>query len=183
MSNELQTIFNRTGGLDPKTVEFLAQALDKNNLPGFDYIEFLQALDKLSQMQIDEATAFRSAFATASTVGLTKEKLLETAAHYKQVLIDEKQKFDLALQNQQDQRVANKLKEIADLKEQIKRNEEMIKRLQDEISKSQATVRDTDFVIEKEIQKIESTKNNFLQTHQSILAQIDKDIDNINKYL
>ena len=77
MQKDLKNIFGSTTGLDDKSMEYLTSALAKNNLPGFDYLEFKQSLGALASLNMDEATAYKSAFATASTVGLTKEKLLK----------------------------------------------------------------------------------------------------------
>ena len=48
MKKILKNIFGSHHGLDQKSVDFLINALEKNNLPGFDYIEFKQALSALS---------------------------------------------------------------------------------------------------------------------------------------
>ena len=179
----MKTIFGKDHGLDQKSVDFLTKALEKSNLPGFDYIEFKQSLDALSQLNMEEETAFKSAFATASTVGLTKSKLLETAAHYKKVLANEKSQFDTALQKQIEQKVAGKELEVKKLKDQIIKHQEKITQLQEQIVKFQNTIDGADAQIEAAREKIESTREGFEHTHQSILNQIDKDIENINKYL
>ncbi|MCB0678879.1 MAG: hypothetical protein KDC30_19420, partial [Saprospiraceae bacterium] len=119
MQKDLQSIFGQVTGLDDKSIQFLTQALSKNNLPGFDYLEFKQSLSALAALNMDEVTAFKSAFATAATVGLTKDKLLKTARHYKNVLDQEKKQFDEALQKQMNQRVASKRSEVEKLKQQI----------------------------------------------------------------
>ena len=180
---DLKTLFGKDHGLDQKSVEFLTNALEKSNIPGFDYIEFKQSLGALAQMNMDEATAFKSSFATASTVGLTKMKLLETAEHYKKVLKDEKAQFDVALQNQMQQRVASKQKEVIKLKEQITKHEEKIAQLREQIAKFQSTLDGADAQIEAAKEKIDHTQDSFERTHQSILNQIEKDIENIQKYL
>lgn len=179
----MKNIFGNNHGLDQKSVDFLTEALEKSNLPGFDYIEFKQSLEALSKLNIEEETAFKSAFATASTVGLTKIKLLETAAHYKKVLANEKAQFDSALQKQIEQKVAGKELEVTTLKEQIVKHQEKIQQLQDQIIKFQKTIDGADAQIEAARQKIEATREGFEHTHQSILNQIEKDIENINKYL
>jgi septal ring factor EnvC (AmiA/AmiB activator) len=179
----LKTIFGKDHGLDQKSVDFLTKALEKSNLPGFDYIEFKQSLDALSKLNMDEETAFKSAFATASTVGLTKPKLLETAAHYKKVLANEKTQFDSALQKQVEQKVAGKELELKKLKDQIVKHQEKIQQLQDQIAKFQKTIDGADAQIDAARKKIESTRDGFEHTHQSILNQIEKDIENIKKYL
>ena len=179
----MKTIFGKDHGLDQKSVDFLTKALEKSNLPGFDYIEFKQSLDALSNLNMDEETAFKSAFATASTVGLTKTKLLKTAGHYKKVLANEKSQFDAALQNQVEQKVAGKESEVKKLKDQIAKHEEKIKQLQDQVAKFQKTIDGADAQIEAARKKIDKTRDGFEHTHRSILNQIEKDIENINKYL
>lgn len=179
----MKTIFGKDHGLDQKSVDFLTKALEKSNLPGFDYIEFKQSLDALSKLNMEEETAFKSAFATASTVGLTKTKLLETASHYKKVLANEKKQFDAALQKQIDQKIAGKEQEVKKLKDQILKHQEKIKQLQDQIAKFQKTIDGADAQIDAARRKIESTRDGFEHTHQSILNQIEKDIENIKKYL
>lgn len=183
MQKDLKTLFGKDHGLDQKSVEFLTNALEKSNLPGFDYIEFKQSLSALAEMNMDEATAIKSAFATASTVGLTKMKLLETAEHYKKVLKDEKSQFDIALQNQMEQRVASKQKEVVKLKDQIAKHEEKIAQLREQIAKYQTTLDGADAQIAKAKAKIEGTKMSFENTHRSILNQIEKDIENIQSHL
>ena len=76
MQKDLKSLFGATHGLDEKSLNFLVKALEKNNLPGFDYIEFKQSLGSLLSMDMLEETAFKSVFATATSVGLTKDKLL-----------------------------------------------------------------------------------------------------------
>ncbi len=179
----MKTIFGKDHGLDQKSVDFLTKALDRSNLPGFDYIEFKQSLDALSKLNLEEETAFKSAFATASTVGLTKTKLLQTAGHYKNVLANEKTQFDSALHKQIEQKVAGKEGEVNKLKDQIVKHQEKIKQLQDQIAKFQKTIDGADAQIDAARIKIESTRHGFEHTHQSILNQIDVDIENIKKYL
>ncbi len=183
MQKNLRNLFGDHHGLDAKSVEFLTKALEKNNLPGFDYLEFKQSLVTLAGMNMDESTAVKSSFATASTLGLTKEKLMQTATHYQQVLNKEKQQFDVALQKQVEQRVAGKQQEVEKLKKQIVQYEEQIKKLQAHIEKSQHTINSADDHIAASKAKIEETQSNFNHAYQSILNEINKDVDNINLYL
>lgn len=183
MNKDLKVLFGKHHGLDEKSVDFLTKALDKNNLPGFDYIEYKQSLGALSGMNMDEETAFKSAFATASTVGLTKDKLLKTAEHYKRILSKEKEQFDAALQKQMVQRVSSKQNEVEKLRKQIEEYKAKIAQLQEKIDKSQHTIDTADEHIQNAKEKIVSTKENFEYTLTSIVNQIDQDIENINRYL
>ena len=132
---------------------------------------------------MDEVTAFKSAFATAATVGLTKDKLLKTARHYKNVLDQEKKQFDEALQKQMNQRVASKRSEVEKLKQQIVDYQAKIKDLQDKIAKAQSTIDHADENIQAALEKIETTQKNFEYTYQSIQNQIDQDIQSIEQHL
>lgn len=183
MQKKLKNIFGTNHGLDDKSVDYLTKALAKNNLPGFDYLEFKQSLAALADMGIDEATAMKSAFATAATVGLTKDKLVKTAHHYKQILATEKNQFDEALGNQLNKRVNSKRQEVEKLKVQIGKWKEQISKLETQIAQSQNTIDHADENISAEMSKIEATKTNFEHAYQSIENQVDKDIENVNLYL
>lgn len=183
MQKDLKSIFGNVTGLDQKSVDFLTRALTKNNLPGFDYLEFKQSLSALTAMNLDEETAFKSAFATAATVGLTKEKLVKTANHYHDVLNVEKKQFDVALENQLNQRVSSKKTEVEKLKKQITEYEKKILELQEKMKKAQNVIDNADEEIQGALTKINTTRENFEFTFQSLKNQIDQDIKNINQYL
>ena len=54
MSKNLKALFGEDHLLDEKSISFLTDALEKNNLPGFDYIEFKQSMASLAKLNIDE---------------------------------------------------------------------------------------------------------------------------------
>ena len=183
MQKNLKDLFGKDHGLDQRSVTFLTNALEKNNLPGFDYIEFKQSLAALSAMHMDEITAIKSAFATAATMGLTREKLLKTAGHYRGIIQKEKSQFEVAMNNQIQQKVSAKQQEVEKLKVQIEKHKEKMRQLQEQIQKYQSTIDGADAQIAEARQKIESTREGFELTHQSILNQIDRDIENIKNNL
>ncbi|MCO6487324.1 MAG: hypothetical protein J5I98_02845 [Phaeodactylibacter sp.] len=183
MQKDLKALFNAGKGLDERSVSSLTKALEKNNLEGFDYIEFKQSLGRLRAMDMDKTTAYKSAFVTASTVGLTKEKLLSTAEHYKKVLFKEKQQFDEALQKQMEQRVESKRSEVEKMKKQVEEYKAKIKQLEEKIAKAQSTIDHADEHIQAARDKIESTKDAFEDALRNILEEIDQDIQNINNLL
>ncbi|MBK6930329.1 MAG: hypothetical protein IPH12_05470 [Saprospirales bacterium] len=170
-------------GLDERSLDFLSNAVEKNNLPGFDYFEFKRAVAALSQMQLDEATCYKSAFATAATVGLTKEKLIETAGYYRNVLLKEKEQFDKALDSQNSTKVTSREQEIKRLRDQIDRHKAEIARLQDEMAGYLTQIDQAEASVKQEAEKLEKTKTAFEKTHQSVLLQIDRDVENMHKYL
>ncbi len=183
MQKDLKALFSAQKGLDERSLASLIKALEKSNLEGFDYIEFKQSLGRLLAMNLDESTAFKSAFVTASTVGLTKEKLLKTAEHYKKVLFQEKQQFDQALQKQMEQRVESKRAEVEKMKKQVEEYRAKIKQMEEKIAAAQSTIDHADEHIQAAREKIESTKEAFEATLRSVLNEIDQDIENINNLL
>ena len=183
MSKSLDNLFGSDHGLDPKSVKFLTNALEKNNLPGFDYLEFKQSLTALAAMNMDQETAIKSAFATASTMGLTKDKLVETSQHYVQVLDNEKKSFTDAMQKRLQQRVTGKQDEVNKLKGQIEQHREKIRQLEEQITKWQNTIDTADETINAEKTKIEETRDQFETAHQAILNEIRKDQDTIKGVL
>jgi chromosome segregation ATPase len=183
MQKDLKSLFGDVTGLDEKSVEFLSKALVKSNLPGFDYLEYKQSLSALATMEMDEQTAIKSAYTTASTVGLTKDKLLKSAEHYLTVLRHEKEQFDQALEKQMKTRVESKRNEVETMKQQIQEYRKKIAELEAQIEKKQSTIDHADENIQKAKDKIIQTKDNFEHTFQSIQNQIQKDIEDIQQYL
>lgn len=170
-------------GLDDRSLDFLAAALEKNNLPGFDYFEFKRAVFNLQGMQLDESIAYKSAFTTAATLGITKEKLIETAGYYRNLVSKEKEKFDNALENQNVVKVTSKQADVKRLRDQIERHKTEIARLQDEMAAYLNEIDLAEGAVKSETEKLEKAKTAFERTHQAVLLQMDKDVENLHKYL
>lgn len=177
-------------GLDDRSLEFLANAIERNNLPGFDYFEFKRAIVQLKEMNLDEETAYKSAFTTASTLGLTKEKLIETAGYYRDLVEKEQVQFEQAHDNQNATKVAGRQHEVARLKDQIERHKAEIERqkadivrLQEEVASYSTQVTQSEGAAKSEAEKLEKAKVAFEKTNKAVLLHIDKDVENMHKYL
>jgi chromosome segregation ATPase len=170
-------------GIDSRSLEFIAQAIERNNLPGFDYFEFKRAITQLATMNLDEATAHKSAFATAATLGITKEKLIETAGYYRSVVEKEKEHFAQALDNQTATKVAARQQEVSRLRDQIERHKIEIARLQDEIGGYLNQADAAEAASKQESEKLEKSKAAFEKAHQAVLLAIDRDLETMHKHL
>ncbi|RMF04472.1 MAG: hypothetical protein D6772_00520 [Bacteroidetes bacterium] len=179
----MKNFFGDHHGLDERSMDSLLAALERENLPGFDYLEFKQSLARLQELGMDEATAFKSAFATASTMGLTKEKLLKTAAHYKQVLGKEKKSFDAALQKQMKARVEGKRQEVQALRQKVKEYEAKIAELEAKLAQAREVIASADQDIAEAQAGIEQVQERFQTTLQALINQIDQDVKDIENYL
>ena len=170
------------GNVDPSILDTLFKSLSDNNLQGFDYFEYKQSLKTLRGM-LDEQTAFKSAFATAATMGITKEKLLETANFYVKVLAKEKDKFDEAARSQGGGAVDAKKKEIELTTKSISDKAEQIRKMTDEISAAQTKINELNaFVLQAE-NKIAETSKNFIASFNTINTEINTDIEKIKQYI
>ncbi len=183
MNKNLSKLFAYRTDLDIKSAQFLMKALESNNLPGFDYIEYKQALGALLAMNMDEGTAFKSSFATASTMGLTRQKLVDSAKHYMQILEKEKGQFDVALRNRIQQRVGAKEEENNRLEGRYTQIQEQMKRLEEELVQIKTRIEKNNELRENEAKKLVAQKENFESTYDKIQEEITKDLNKITTYL
>lgn len=176
---------NTSGGgiYEDRIAESLFEALEKNNLEGFDYFEFKNSLKALSQMPLDEATRFRSAFATASTMGLTVDKLLQTADHYLKILGKEHVTFSDVVSQQKESNITGREQEIERLNKMVQDKSEQIKLLTEEIQKHQADVQKTREEITLAKTRIEQAEANFKSTYTAVVTQMTDDVTKIKQYL
>ncbi len=166
-----------------KFVNILLEAINKNNMEGFDYLEYKQSLQSLKDMKMDEATRFKSAFVMASTMGVDKAKLVSSVKHYINVLKEEEIKFNQALDNQKSQRVGKRHSDLKSLKDGIIQNERKIQELQKQNDKSKAKLVAIDEEISKAKAKMEETKSGFYGSYRVVFSQMEEDLKKINQYL
>ncbi|CAM1361380.1 hypothetical protein [Tenacibaculum xiamenense] len=172
-----------TGNVDNAIIDKLLGAIEKNNLEGFDYLEFKKALKALEKIPMDEATKYRSTFATASTMGVTLEKLVESTTHYIKVLDNENNTFLKAFEGQLTSKVGNKEKEIVQFEAIIKEKSERIKQLTEEITKHQSQIAELRKVVDESKTKIDKTKNDFKLSYLHLRTQLEQDVEKMKQYL
>jgi hypothetical protein len=172
-----------SGKASSKFTNILLQAMEANNLDGFDYLEYKNSLHNLAKMPMDEQTRYQSAFAAASTMGATPAKLVKTANFYIDVLKKEEAKFAQALANQKDKQIGDKSQLIQQHDNLVKEKAKQIERLKKEIADHQAKSEQMKKSISAATVKVETTKNNFVASYNLVLSQIKRDIENMKKYL
>ncbi len=173
----------RPGQVSDKFMDILFKAMESNNPEGFDYMEFRQSLNSLKKMPMDEQTRFQSAFAMAQTLGATPAGLLDSAMHYIAVLKREEQQFEQALVSQKDKQIGSKEQEIGKLEQNIQSKAEQIKRLTAEIEMHQKQLEQLRNEISEAAVKVETTKNDFIASYNSLVEQIQGDVENMKKFL
>ncbi|MGB1205804.1 MAG: hypothetical protein ACPG5B_09170 [Chitinophagales bacterium] len=169
--------------LDKRYFERLMQSIQDNNMDGFDYLEFKSALKSLDNLPLDEATKFKSAFATSSTMGLTYDTLLGSIDFYKKVMEREKDKFREQLKQQVTKTMVTKQENKDKLEQSIQHKMEQIKRLTDEVNASKEKLGKVESEMNQLIGKIEGVKTNFVATFNHLMKQFDNDLAKIKNYL
>jgi chromosome segregation ATPase len=134
-------------------------------------------------MNMDEKTGIKSTFATAQTLGITKEYLLETINHYKNILNKEKENFSIALKNKLDEGITGKREEGENLKKEIENLENKIKEYQKAIEQGKKRLANIDKDIDKVKSKVEATKDNFVKVISHLEEVINDDESKVNSIL
>ena len=177
---------NTTGGpgqVQEKFLDVLFGALSSSNQEGFDYMEFKDFLKSLANVPMDDSTRYKSAYATAQTMGATKDKILSSARHYLGILAAEQSKFQEALEGQKKRNLTGKQDEIRKLEHSIQQKEKDIEKLKAEMESHRQQIA----TLEKEIgvasDKLIQTANDFDATYKALLGQIEADVKNIESHL
>lgn len=172
-----------TGQLNEKFVEVLTKALADNNQEGFDFFEFRSSLKSLAKMPMDDATRFQSAFAMASTMGATPQKLISSAQFYLDVLKNEEKKFGEVVAAQRSKLVGTKEQEMLNLDAAVRNKAEQIKELTKQIEEHQNRMEQLKHEIHEATAKVEATATDFTATYHSVVAQIQGDIEGMKTFL
>ena len=173
----------RPGEANQKFVEVLLKAMEAANLPGVDYLEYRQSVKSLEKMPMDEQVRYQSAFAMAQAMGATPQKLNESAGHYLSVLKTEQSKFDEALRNQTTERIGNRQGMVKNLDATLKQKAEQIKKLTQEMEQHRSEMEKLEIEIREATSKVEGTKNDFFASYQTLVAQINVDVENMKRFL
>lgn len=169
--------------VDNAILDRLLQAIEDNNQSGFDYLEYRRSLKSLAALPMDETVKFQSAYATASTMGVTLEKLLASIDFYRKVLHNEEDNFKKASKEQFSINVEGKLKEKENINSVINEKSLKIQKLTEEIRKHQSEMEELTKVIQAGEVKIKETTENFERALQLLLSQMDQDAEKLKNYI
>jgi len=110
------SISNTKGNVSQPILDKLLGIINQNNQSGFDYIEFKNSLKALEKMGLDEKTMYRSAFATAQTIGASVPHLIDSVDFYKKILNKENTNFPMLYYNKIIPKLPKEKKKFKDIK-------------------------------------------------------------------
>ena len=177
------TSSNTEGQQSDQFYKVLFGALEANNQPGFDYLEFKKALMGLDNLGMDEKTKYLSAFAGAKASGATAQGLMDSAVKYLDVLLDESNKFKNAVEIQKSKQISNRENELGQLNNLISGKTEQINKLQAEIEEHKNMLKSLESEISNAREKIEITIADFNVTYDGLVMKIKNDVDRIKTYI
>ncbi|MBK8623619.1 MAG: hypothetical protein IPN79_18155 [Saprospiraceae bacterium] len=170
-------------GIDPKFIDILMRAIEATNKEGFDYLEFKNSLQSLSKLDMDEATRYKSSFIMGKTMGLTKEKLIDSVQHYITTINQEEARFKEALQKQKALQVGGKEEQLKASEADIAKKKQQIAQMQAEIEKQTLQLEKIRGEISEAIIKIDTTNAQFVAAHKLISNQMLEDVQKIKTYV
>lgn len=168
---------------DNKFNQILLKVLEDNNIDGFDYLEFKNSVLSLSKAIPDEATQFKSAYEVGKTMGVTKEKLLDTARHYARMLEQEESKFQQAFENQKQQQLHGREEDIKKHEAEIVSIEKKIQDLNESIHHHNKTIEELRKAMVESAEKLSQTHGAFHSSYVKIHDKITSDITKIQNLL
>jgi hypothetical protein len=172
-----------TASINEEMAQVLTAAIEAANIEGFDYIEFRNALAALASAPLPEPQKFQTVFATAQTMGLTKQKLLDAIDFYQEVLNKKKTEFQEQVQAMVAQEVtlrenlkSRKEQEIADLQEKIRQAQSTIAEKQQEVLVVTTEINEQNL-------RIQQTASAFEATFASVSGKLQEDKAKIQTYI
>lgn len=163
--------------IDPELLNMLKGKIDRSNPPGYDYIEFGQAVVKMATIlkTSDPSIIFPATFSSVEPLGVTKDYLDKTLDMCLGILDKEKENFDkeISASNSGTNSKKTSLVEI----------DSKIKILTDEIQKLSASKVEIISSIEQDSKDTQTATNKFTLAYESYKNKILSDKSNISKYL
>lgn len=174
------------GEVDRKFIHHFSELLEKANLPGPDYFEFKQALKSMEGLGLNEEKQFQASWASfkAMAAGVTDTSVLTTSAnHYGNVLNKDRESFLKDVEKATDDRIGSLKQESKKLQEDTKTYAQQIMDLQKKIDASNDRLEKINDEIQEQTDKINTNRDSFDLTYQTMVDQINADVEKIKRYL
>ncbi|HTF21611.1 MAG TPA: hypothetical protein VK658_26210 [Chryseolinea sp.] len=152
---------------------------DQANLPGPDYYEFMRMNETLELHIKDDKARLAATFASLSIQGLTKDTLIATADRYREIIAEDRAKFERIAVEKSEHEIGSKRNELLRLEDSVRNNAEAIQKLTQEINVAQQTINGLKTSISGEEQKLDRNRQGYLVASEAMMMKIDNDIQKI----
>ncbi len=156
---------------------------EQSNMPGPDYFEFFKMMETLEAHIPDEKARISAVFASLSIQGMTKQRLIESAAHYRTLVEKDKAQFDAAVAQKMSSEIQARERGVSDLEKRIAAHSEMIQKLTKEITDFQLQIGKLKGEIAQEQVRINTNSGGYKVACDAMLNKLDTDVQKINATL
>ncbi len=164
-------------------IAYFKKVFEENNIPGADYQEFSVALEKMKALPMDEQTKFKTLFMSFESMGLTPEKLIETAEFYKTLFSNKLGQFDKEHEQAFNREVGLRQNQVQELTQKNTDIDVEMRKLNDQKIANEQSVKTINEAIQKSSTMLTNSKNDWHATHAEIVAVIDHNIELVKKHL
>ncbi|UYQ92299.1 hypothetical protein MKQ68_19620 [Chitinophaga horti] len=166
-----------------KFEQHFLRLFEQSNLPGPDYFEFWKMMETLESHLPEEKARMSAVFATLGVQGLTKDKLLQTAAQYKMIVEQDRQQFDKAAGDKASQEIEGRKHQLADLEKAIADNAALIQKLTQEIQAAKDNANALRTEVTEYERKIAVSRQGYQVASEAMINKIITDIQKIQTSL
>lgn len=156
---------------------------DKANMPGPDYFEFWKTMETLEKHLPDENSRLAATYASLSVQGLTKPKLLETAAAYMDIIVRDRAAFEQAAAQKAAAAVDGRKQTVVQMEQRIAAHSEQIRKLNAEITEGQAKISALKKELVDEEMKLNTNRSGYQLACDAMTSKIKGDIEKIRTQL
>jgi len=174
---QVKNSFNQ--GEIEKFEKHFEQIFNKANLPGPDYFEFWKMMETLEAHIPDEKARMSAVYASLVIQGLTKDKLIASASHYKTIIEKDKTEFEKAVADKSKIELDSRIKSVSEYEKKVADHAIQIQNLTKEIGDSQAKVTALKLEISEAEQKISSNTANYNVASDAMINKLTQDIQKI----
>jgi hypothetical protein len=180
---EISSVSTGTAGKKEEYTKHLDDVMEKRNVPGPDYFEFKKALEDMKSSPLDEKTKFTSIFVGFHAMGITKEKLIDTAKVYIDAFGDVKNSFDKDCQDVIDGKIKNEEQNAINLEEENKKIDLQMIELNNKKLANTENAKKTREANSNRTNQLNSQKSDFESVYKEKVDEINRNIELINLYL
>jgi hypothetical protein len=171
------------GQIDQEMLAILEEAITSSNLPGFDYIEFRDSLVRMQGVPMTEEQKFQAVYATAQSMGVTKQVLLGALDHYLGVIASKDAEFGQFIEDTTKSKVTTVEATVAKISEAIEAEANEIKRLTESIQGRRKQQDEMNVQLLQARQEIQNKKSAYEATRNVMVTNLSADRTKIDTYL
>jgi hypothetical protein len=159
--------------------EHIKEVMRAANLEGPDYFEFFEAIERNKNLNLDPKTEIIVAFNSLVSLGLSKQKLIESANYYVTKLTEDLNQFNVAVETKKKKDVQGRADEIARLQADNQQKSEQIRKLTEEMSANNKRIEDLNAEKVSAEQKITNSAIAMQNEIKTEISRIQENIRNI----